>query len=146
MEPLLRTGDVVAVQCLPPDALRRGDLICFQVEGGFVLHRLLAYRASERRCFFEKGDAESGGRWLEESCVVGRAIRINGQELDALVNTRMLAVSRWESAFASCLRRLGLPRMPKALHAFWRRLKMNLIRARIARTTNQCRYTKSDGY
>ena len=127
MAPLLCAGDNVTIACLPPESLRPGDLICFQVGGGFVLHRLLEYRASDRRCFFEKGDAESGGRWLDESCVLGRAVRINGQAIDDAVAARMLAVSRWESTFAGCLRRLGLPRLPSVVHRLWRGLKMRLF-------------------
>jgi hypothetical protein len=41
MKPLLRAGDVVEVERVPPDDLCAGDIVVVQRQGEFVTHRLL---------------------------------------------------------------------------------------------------------
>ncbi len=123
MEPLLTTGDRVTVVCAPPDALAVGDLVCFQADVGFVLHRLLARRDTDGAWYYEKGDAESGGSWIESSRMLGRVLAINGSALDLSAQKHLLEGSRAEERIVRLLRRLGLPRLPAFAASYWHHVK-----------------------
>lgn len=54
MQPVIRRGDRVWVECVSPDVLCRGDLVVIQRDTGLVTHRLVARHAAS--CL-TKGDS-----------------------------------------------------------------------------------------
>ena len=121
MEPLLREGDTVTVVCESTGAWIPGDVICFQRENSFVLHRLIEQRNDGM--WFEKGDAEVGGSWIDADRVVGRVTRRNGALLKDRHRARVLGFSRLEGRASHRLRRMRVPRVSVRWHEAWRRLK-----------------------
>ncbi len=121
MEPLLREGDAVTVVCESTAAWEPGDIICFRRENSFVLHRLIEQRSDGT--WFEKGDAEAGGSWIDADAVVGLVTRVNGAPLNDRCRGHVLGFSRWEGRASHGLRRMRAPRFPARWHAVWRRLK-----------------------
>jgi len=79
MSPILRDGDVVEVQPATPDQLRKGDLILFKTEEGFlILHRYIRSQAWFSQVWLlTKGDASLGfDRPVSPQQVLGRVVQI----------------------------------------------------------------------
>ena len=49
MEPVINNGDTVEIICKPPEDLQVGDVICFEKNGSFVLHRIIETESSGRQ-------------------------------------------------------------------------------------------------
>ena len=85
MAPLIRPGDRLTLQLLPPQMLRAGEVFAFQREGAIVVHRLVTKRLTGgvwKYC--EKGDGLTGWSWVPEGDVLGRVeeIQRGGRRLD----------------------------------------------------------------
>jgi hypothetical protein len=78
MFPVLKEGDLLYVEELPPQKIKNGELICFRKEEIFICHRLIFKRKKEGKLlFFEKPDCSAlGGSYIELAAVIGRAIKI----------------------------------------------------------------------
>ena len=61
MHPTIRHGDVITVEPVAPDKLKRGDIILYRLQNGFIAHRLV--NIEERNgcglTFFWRGDAST---------------------------------------------------------------------------------------
>lgn len=121
MEPLFREGDSVSVACGPLDALQAGDLICFRRGTALVMHRLI--ERGDDGAWFEKGDAEACGSWIDPADVVGRVTRLNGEPFKDAYRLQALRCGRTERRLSGWLNRMGLPRMPVRWAEAWRRGK-----------------------
>jgi signal peptidase I len=99
MAPAICSGDVVAVEKTPPDALRLGDLIFYRKGERLVLHRILfAQHAGDHTIVFRtKGDA---ARSLDEPVqpgqVLGRGSEIHHKDRAGKWHCRDMASSRWK--------------------------------------------------
>jgi hypothetical protein len=54
MSPVLKPGDFVKMEFVPPERLQRGDIVVFQRDGDLVTHRLVSTNAHS---YLTKGDA-----------------------------------------------------------------------------------------
>jgi len=123
MEPLIQAGDIVTVKCKKPDALKEGDVICFENNGDFVLHRLLNVNSTDNKCFYEKGDAETKGHWIPGASVLGVLEFINGDPIDPDTAEQITKFSQRESDASELIGRMNLTPPPSALSRSWRKLK-----------------------
>jgi len=83
MDPLIHAGDMLTIQCLPPDELQPGDVICFRADHGFIAHRMIKRDSSNPARVFEKGDAEGQGSWINSDQIAGRVECVNGRSLNS---------------------------------------------------------------
>lgn len=120
MEPLLRAGDTVTVCCEATDAWHPGEVVCFQRGPDAMVHRLIEQDAAGK--WFEKGDAESGGSWIDSHDIMGRVTHCNGVPFKDPHRRRCVQIGRWERRLSSRLRRVGW--RPARWSAVWRRFKM----------------------
>jgi signal peptidase len=60
MEPALRAGDIAITRDVPADEIRPGDIIRFQSEGKYVLHRVIEVEdGADSPIFLTQGDANN---------------------------------------------------------------------------------------
>ena len=61
MHPTIRHGDLITVEPVEPSNLKRGDIILYRLQNGFIAHRLV--NIEERNgcglTFFLRGDAST---------------------------------------------------------------------------------------
>jgi len=130
MEPLIRAGDTITIKCSKPDGLKEGDVVCFQDDDSFVLHRLIEVSGTDDKCFYEKGDAESKGRWIAGSAVLGVLVSINGTPVDEKVSQQITQFSRRERDASELLGKIKLSPQPNSkLSNSWRKIKSLLRRS-----------------
>jgi signal peptidase len=61
MHPTIRHGDVITIEPVAPDNLKRGDIILYRSKSGFVAHRIMNMeeRDGSRLTFCLRGDAST---------------------------------------------------------------------------------------
>jgi len=74
MVPTLRAGDEIAVEPVPFEALRTGDVILFELMGQLICHRLV--EVSNGRLLTRGDAASSGGLWIGRDQVLGKVVNI----------------------------------------------------------------------
>jgi signal peptidase I len=131
MEPLLRAGDVVTVRCVPPEELKRGDLIAFREHGCIIVHRLIGKgRRGDLKIYCQKGDNQIGWGWVQENAIIGKVVSVERQDLVAEMQQipwrgfnpvaglwAALFVSLWEALYRTkqaCFGNRPLPGVTKA--------------------------------
>lgn len=81
MEPLLKSGDRVAVRSVHPEQMKMGDIIAFRSEGRVVIHRLVGRRKTGRGLVYcQKGDNLIGWTWILEEAIIGKVVSVRGPE------------------------------------------------------------------
>lgn len=81
MYPIIRTGDTVSLKLMDGQDLKTGDLITFWENQKLVVHRLIKKQKQNHKWIFcEKGDNAITLSWVNGDQVVGKAIRIQGQD------------------------------------------------------------------
>lgn len=80
MEPLIKGGDSVEVWPVKPEDVKVGDVVCFDHPP--ACHRIIRIKGNR---FYEQGDNQPVGRWINKRLVNGIVMKIvkdNGDELN----------------------------------------------------------------
>lgn len=79
MRPVIRDGDLLEIEALPPRAVRHGDILLYRLTGSYLLvHRVIKIqRQPEGLLFLIQGDAllKADG-WVPEGQILGRVRRL----------------------------------------------------------------------
>lgn len=76
MLPLLRSGDVVEI--VPAGSVRVGDIVLYESDSGFVLHRVVKLNGPDIIAVL--GDHSRIEEEVDPTAVVGRAVGVNGKD------------------------------------------------------------------
>ena len=73
MEPAIPVGSVVVIKPVDPESLEEGDIVCFELSGPSITHRIINITSEG---FVTKGDAnEDPDTWIvKKENVIGKAI------------------------------------------------------------------------
>lgn len=120
MAPAIQHGEVLILEPVAPSSLELGDVIFYQSGANhFTCHRLLARRPSPGGIIFGfRGDAYTTPlKWVESSCILGKATHLDTQRLDTIGRRWHALVRAWFRqakartgiTLGAWRRRMGLP-------------------------------------
>jgi len=144
MRPLLRSGQRVGIQPVPPSSIRPGDIIAFQTAKQVVLHRVVSIKNDGGQLVIrEKGDNRPLSTLIRAEQVLGKAIWMSDHgarvNLDLPPGLRLRAVtglSRAEGAFFGWLRgawmRVAGPQRPRTAARWVDAVRLLLMPAKLA--------------
>ena len=79
MRPVIRDGDLLEIEAVPVEVIRRGDILLYRIHGSHLLvHRVIQIRPQpEGRLFLIQGDAllQADG-WIPGEHILGRVRRL----------------------------------------------------------------------
>jgi signal peptidase I len=114
MHPTIRNGDVITVEPVAPDWLKKGDVILYRFRGGFIAHRIVNIK-ERNGCgltFILRGDASvSCDRPVEPEQILGKVVCLErGQRIIDPYSTR---VKLWNMLY------LLLARLKRSVFRLW---------------------------
>jgi signal peptidase I len=72
MSPEISPGDIISIECMPWRDCKTGEIIVFRDDKGLVAHRLLLrFRFPGKYYFYQKGDGNRFGGFIDADRVVG---------------------------------------------------------------------------
>lgn len=102
MHPLIREGDRILVEHVPPGQIKFGEIVVFRRSGQLVIHRVLGRRISGGQVYFlEKGDGNLGAYPVPAEDVVGRVRRIDRATVSIDLESGLGQALRWTLALNS---------------------------------------------
>jgi signal peptidase I len=87
MNPTIKEGETIIIQPAAPSAVRKGDIILYSFENGFIAHRVVRIlkRKGDASCFIMRGDAsDSSDCPVSAQQVLGKVISVEreGRSID----------------------------------------------------------------
>jgi signal peptidase I len=77
MSPEISPGDIISIECIKWSDCKTGDIIVFRDDKGLIAHRLLfRLRFFGKYYFYQKGDRNRFGKFIDTSRVVGVVVEL----------------------------------------------------------------------
>lgn len=74
MYPLIKHGDTICVEFMPPNELKQGNIIALRRDNTTIAHRLIK---KDKNKFLEKGDFQLKGQLIEPNQIMGKVILVS---------------------------------------------------------------------
>lgn len=89
MLPLINEGDEITVKRIDSNKIQFGDLIAFNIDDNFVIHRIVKIIKNKNELlFWEKGDNRKFPTLINENQIIGKVLKIRKSNKTILLNSK----------------------------------------------------------
>ncbi len=111
MQPTIIEGETITVEPVAPQAVRKGDIILYSFERGFIAHRVVRIlrRKGDAPCFIMRGDASDSFDYpVAAQQVLGKVISVEREGRSVDLYSQRARIRHIAHKWASRLKRLIL--------------------------------------